>query len=70
LAEVETLPAGDGADLTARPEHRAERAAFLTDMRSVLGSDALAALGSIAERLGLDYGSRASAKSPNRDGTH
>ena len=44
------------AGMEARPEHRAEEAAFLADMGSVLGQPAMVALGRIAEVLGLDYG--------------
>ncbi|WP_428391774.1 hypothetical protein [Lichenicoccus sp.] len=44
------------AGMEARPEHRAEEAAFLADMASVLGRPAMDTLGRIAEVLGLDYG--------------
>jgi hypothetical protein len=44
------------ADMAERPEHRAEEAAFLSDMAGALGTDASAALNGIAQRLGLDYG--------------
>jgi hypothetical protein len=44
------------ADMADFPEHRAEDAAFLTDMRGVLGESAMAALRQIQERLRLDYG--------------
>jgi hypothetical protein len=43
------------ADMADRPEHRAEEAAFLADMGSVLGPRALGALARIRDRLGLDY---------------
>jgi glutathione synthase/RimK-type ligase-like ATP-grasp enzyme len=43
------------ADMADRPEHRAEDAAFLEDMATALGPDAMAALGGVQERLGLDY---------------
>jgi glutathione synthase/RimK-type ligase-like ATP-grasp enzyme len=38
-----------------RPDHRAEERAFLEDMDGVLGERAMAALGLIGARLGLDY---------------
>jgi hypothetical protein len=44
------------ADMQERPEHRAEDAAFLADMRGVLGSKAMMALQAIQMTLGLDYG--------------
>jgi Flp pilus assembly protein TadD len=44
------------ADMAERAEHRAEEAAFLSDMAGVLGPRAMAGLAAIAERLGLDYG--------------
>jgi len=44
------------ADMADRPDHRAEEAAFLTDMASVVGQTAVAGLEAIAARLGLDYG--------------
>jgi hypothetical protein len=44
------------ADMEDRPEHRAEDAAFLSDMRGVLGRRAMAALRAIQKTLGLDYG--------------
>jgi hypothetical protein len=44
------------ADMIDRPEHRAEEAAFLADMSGAIGAPATAALGTIARRLGLDYG--------------
>jgi hypothetical protein len=43
------------ADMADRPDHRAEEAAFLADMRAVLGPSAIAALQAIAATLGLDY---------------
>jgi hypothetical protein len=52
------------ADMQDRPEHRAEEAAFLADMRAVLGQTALAALGRIGAALGLDYGGIDFALSP------
>ena len=44
------------AEMADFPEHRAEDAAFLTDMETVLGSRAMTALRSIQAELGLDYG--------------
>jgi hypothetical protein len=44
------------ADMEDRPEHRAEDAAFLADMRGALGAPAVAALERIQATLGLDYG--------------
>jgi glutathione synthase/RimK-type ligase-like ATP-grasp enzyme len=44
------------ADMEERAEHRAEDAAFLSDMQRALGLGALAALRAIQKTLGLDYG--------------
>jgi len=44
------------ADMKDRPDHRAEEAQFLTDMQSVLGEKAMAALERVQTALGLDYG--------------
>ncbi len=44
------------ADMAEQADHRAEEAAFLSDMAGVLGPKAMAGLAVIAERLGLDYG--------------
>jgi cytochrome c-type biogenesis protein CcmH/NrfG/glutathione synthase/RimK-type ligase-like ATP-grasp enzyme len=44
------------AEMADHPEHRAEDAAFLDDMASVLGPNALHALEEICRTLGLDYG--------------
>jgi glutamate/tyrosine decarboxylase-like PLP-dependent enzyme len=44
------------AEMADNAEHRAEDAAFLTDMRGVLGPKAMAALEGIQQVLGLDYG--------------
>jgi hypothetical protein len=44
------------AEMAEFPEHRAEDAAFLADMHTVLGSRAMTALQSIQAELGLDYG--------------
>jgi hypothetical protein len=39
-----------------RPDHRAEEAAYLTDMHAVLGVPVITALEAIAVTMGLDYG--------------
>ncbi len=44
------------AAMADHPEHRAEEAAFLTNMPRVLGERAMAALEGINDILGLDYG--------------
>jgi lipoprotein NlpI len=44
------------ADMTDRPEHRAEEAAFLADLPGSLGAEAAAALARIRDALELDYG--------------
>jgi hypothetical protein len=44
------------ADMAENAEHRGEDAAFLADLRSVIGDKAMAALGRIAAMLGVDYG--------------
>ena len=41
--------------MAPRPETHAEERAFLADFRSLLGNQALAAVDSIDDRLGLDY---------------
>ena len=43
------------ADMADRPDHRAEEERFLTEMASVLGAKAMAALASLQAALGLDY---------------
>jgi glutathione synthase/RimK-type ligase-like ATP-grasp enzyme len=43
------------SDMADQPEHRAEEARFLTDMRAALGDKAMAALERIGDVLGLDY---------------
>ena len=43
------------AEMADNPEHRAEDAEFLENMPAVLGPRAMAALGEIQARLGLDY---------------
>lgn len=44
------------SDMKERPDHRGEEAAFLADMRKVLGPRAMTGLEQIARTLGLDYG--------------
>jgi hypothetical protein len=44
------------ADMTDRPDHRAEEALFLADMRGVLGEATMTALERIERELALDYG--------------
>jgi hypothetical protein len=55
------------ADMAERPDHRAEEAAFLGDMESVLGEPAVAGLAAIAERLVLDYAGVDFGLSPDGD---
>ncbi len=43
------------SDMADHPEHRREEADFLGDMAAALGNKAMAALGHIRDRLGLDY---------------
>src|SRR5260370_18259790 len=43
------------SDMADKPDHRLEEASFLSDMRSVLGDRAIAALERIQTALGLDY---------------
>jgi hypothetical protein len=43
------------ADMAKSPAHRAEEAAFLTDMDAAIGARARSALDAIAAALGLDY---------------
>ncbi len=43
------------SDMADKPDHRAEEAAFLADMRAALGDTAMAALEHIRDALGLDY---------------
>jgi hypothetical protein len=44
------------AEMDDRPEHRAEDAAFLSDMEGTIGQPAVRALERIRDVLGLDYG--------------
>lgn len=43
------------SDMADKPDHRAEEAIFLGDMRKALGDKAMTALHGISEALGLDY---------------
>jgi glutathione synthase/RimK-type ligase-like ATP-grasp enzyme len=43
------------SDMADQPDHRAEELAFLTDMPSVIGGKAMAALAAIWGAIGLDY---------------
>jgi hypothetical protein len=43
------------SDMADKPDHRAEEAMFLTDMRAALGDTAMMALEQIRDALGLDY---------------
>ena len=43
------------ADMADKPDHRSEEAAFLADMRAVLGDKAMTALEHVRAALGLDY---------------
>jgi tetratricopeptide (TPR) repeat protein len=43
------------ADMVGRPDHRAEEAAFLDDMPSVVGDRGMRALEAICATMGLDY---------------
>ena len=43
------------AEMTGRPDHRAEEAAFLADMAAVIGAPGMAALEAIVATMGLDY---------------
>lgn len=53
------------ADMAQNAAHRAEDAAFLADMESVIGSRAMRALETVARTLGLDYGGIDFALDPN-----
>jgi len=55
------------AQMADSAEHRAEDAAFLTDMRAVLGARAFGALERIRDMLALDYGGIDFALSPAGD---
>jgi hypothetical protein len=43
------------SDMADRPDHRREELAFLSDIRGVLGDEAMAGLAAIRDALGLDY---------------
>jgi hypothetical protein len=43
------------SDMAEQPDHRAEEAIFLKDMRAALGDKAMRALEGIRDALGLDY---------------
>jgi glutathione synthase/RimK-type ligase-like ATP-grasp enzyme len=43
------------SDMADKPDHRAEEALFLADMRAALGDKAMSALEQIRDELGLDY---------------
>jgi hypothetical protein len=43
------------SDMADKPDHRAEEAVFLADMRAALGETAMTALEHIRDTLGLDY---------------
>jgi tetratricopeptide (TPR) repeat protein len=43
------------SDMADKPDHRAEEAIFLADMRAALGGTAMTALEQIRDALGLDY---------------
>jgi tetratricopeptide (TPR) repeat protein len=53
--------------MDGQPEYRAQEAAFLDDMPSVLGVKAIAALDSVRRVLGLDYGGIDFALGPDGD---
>jgi hypothetical protein len=55
------------ADMSNRPEHRAEDERFLGDMEGVLGMRAMQTLGQIQARLGLDYAGIDFALGPDRE---
>jgi hypothetical protein len=55
------------SDMADRPDHRAEEAKFLEDMRFVLGPKAMRALGAIQAALGLDYAGIDFGLSPEGD---
>jgi aromatic-L-amino-acid/L-tryptophan decarboxylase len=55
------------AEMADSSEHRAEDAAFLENMPGVLGARAMAALGEIQSRLGLDYAGIDFGLSADRD---
>jgi glutathione synthase/RimK-type ligase-like ATP-grasp enzyme len=55
------------SDMAEQPDHRAEEAAFLSDMRATLGDKAMRALRGIRDALGLDYAGIDFGLSPDGD---
>ena len=55
------------SDMAEQPDHRAEEAIFLRDMRAALGEKAMRALQGIRDALGLDYAGVDFALSPKGD---
>jgi glutathione synthase/RimK-type ligase-like ATP-grasp enzyme len=55
------------SDMADKPDHRAEEAVFLGDMRAALGDKAMAALQGIRDALGLDYAGIDFGLAPNGD---
>jgi Flp pilus assembly protein TadD/glutathione synthase/RimK-type ligase-like ATP-grasp enzyme len=55
------------SDMADKPDHRAEEAIFLADMRAALGDKAMAALQGISEALGLEYAGVDFGLAPNGD---
>jgi hypothetical protein len=55
------------SDMADKPDHRAEEAVFLADMRAALGDKAVAALQGIRDALGLDYAGIDFGLAPNGD---
>jgi len=55
------------SDMADKPDHRAEEALFLGDMRAALGDTALTALEHIRDELGLDYAGVDFGLAPNGD---
>ncbi|WP_213769954.1 tetratricopeptide repeat protein [Bradyrhizobium sp. dw_78] len=55
------------SDMAEKPDHRAEEALFLADMRAALGDKAMRALHGIRDTLGLDYAGIDFGLSPDGD---
>jgi glutathione synthase/RimK-type ligase-like ATP-grasp enzyme len=55
------------SDMAEQPDHRAEEAIFLSDMRAAVGDKAMQALHGIRDALGLDYAGIDFGLSPNGD---
>jgi len=55
------------SDMADKPDHRAEEAIFLDDMRAALGDKAMGALQGICDTLGLDYAGVDFGLSPGGD---